>query len=141
MYPEWKVGSSVRKLWRQSFIGRWFRVGKCMNINCRLFDCPELCDWVTPWLCWLGMLVRCVMEFLMGPLGVPVKIISIIYVSRLILRPNLAYNSTFNCDISSLIVLSFSSTSVTSSSMFSVDFVSSSWTSGSGSEINESPIL
>lgn len=78
---------------------------------------------------------------LMDPLGVPMKIISTFYVSRLILLPNLAYNSTLSCVISSLIVLSFSSTNITSSSMFSVDFVRSSCTSGSGNEMNESPIL
>jgi hypothetical protein len=63
------------------------------------------------------------------------------YVSRLILRPNLAYNSTFNCVISSLIVPSCSSNAVTSSSIFVVDNANISWTSGRGSEMKESPIL
>jgi len=63
------------------------------------------------------------------------------YDSKLIFRPNLAYNSTFKCDISSLIVPSFSSNDVTSSSIFSVDEESSSWTSDSGREMKESPIL
>jgi hypothetical protein len=57
------------------------------------------------------------------------------------LRPNLAYNSTFNCVISSLIVLSFSSSAVTSSSILLVDVVNNSCTSGSGRLMKESPIL
>lgn len=63
------------------------------------------------------------------------------YVSRLMLRPNLAYSSTFSCDISSLIVLSFSSRPVTSFSILLVDAVSNSWTSGNGKLMKESPIL
>jgi hypothetical protein len=66
---------------------------------------------------------------------------SLSYVSRLILRPNRAYSSTFNSCISSLIVPSFSSSAVTSPSIFSVDVESISWTSGSGRDMNESPIL
>jgi hypothetical protein len=63
------------------------------------------------------------------------------YVSRLMLRPNLAYSSTFNCDISSLTVESFSSNTVTSSSILVVFVDSISWTSGRGREMKESPIL
>ena len=63
------------------------------------------------------------------------------YVSKFILRPNLAYNWTFNCDISSLMVLNFSSTTAVSSSIFVVDVDNSSWTSGKGNEMKESPIL
>lgn len=57
------------------------------------------------------------------------------------LRPNLAYNSTFNCVISSLIVLNFSSRADTLSSILDVDVVSNSCTSGNGRLIKESPIL
>jgi hypothetical protein len=63
------------------------------------------------------------------------------YVSKLMLRPNRAYNSTFNSFCSSLMVLSFSSNATTSSSIFAVDVESISWTSGRGNETNESPIL
>lgn len=63
------------------------------------------------------------------------------HVSRLILRPNLAYSTTFSCPISSLIPPSFSCTAETSSSIFSVDEASNCCTSGRGSEKNESPIL
>jgi hypothetical protein len=63
------------------------------------------------------------------------------YVSKLILRPNRAYNSTFNSVCSSLMVPSFSSNAVTSSSIFAVEVESISWTSGRGRETKESPIL
>jgi hypothetical protein len=64
-----------------------------------------------------------------------------VYVSRLILRPNLAYNWTFNSVISSRTVLSFSPTADSSSSILLDEVESISWTSGSGNEMNESPIL
>lgn len=64
----------------------------------------------------------------------------IFHVSRLMLRPKRAYSWTFNCDISSLIVLSFSSSADTSSSIRSVDADSSSCTSDNGSDMKESPI-
>lgn len=63
------------------------------------------------------------------------------YVSKLMLRPNRAYNSTFNSVCSSLMVPSFSSNAATPSSILAVDVESISWTSGRGSETNESPIL
>jgi len=63
------------------------------------------------------------------------------YVSRLMLRPNLAYSSTFNSDMSSLTVASFPSNAETSSSILVVFVDSISWTSGRGREMKESPIL
>lgn len=75
--------------------------------------------------------------------GGPVGYLCIVecYVSKLMLRPNRAYNSTFRSFCSSLIVPSFSSNAATSSSIFAVDVDSISCTSGSGNETNESPIL
>lgn len=64
-----------------------------------------------------------------------------IHVSRFILFPNLAYNWTFNCSISSRIVPNFPSTAKTDSSIFPVDDESISCTSGNGKEMNVSPIL
>lgn len=62
------------------------------------------------------------------------------YVSKLMLRPNLAYSSTLRPSISSLITLSLSSNADASVSIFSEDVDSNSWTSGKGSDMKESPI-
>ena len=66
---------------------------------------------------------------------------TLLYVSRLMLRPKRAYRATFSCCISSRISLSFSSTVETSSSICSVEVESISCTFCNGSEMNESPIL
>ena len=63
------------------------------------------------------------------------------YVSKLMLFPNLAYRSTFNDSISSRTELNFSSMLDTDSSILDVDVARSFWTSGSGREMKESPIL
>ena len=62
-------------------------------------------------------------------------------VSRLMLLPNLAYNSTFSCSISSRIVLNTPWTLETAASISSMDFESSPWTSGIGNLTKISPIL
>lgn len=72
---------------------------------------------------------------------IPILYILCYQVSRLILRPNLAYSCTFSSFISSRIPDRFSSSFDTSSSICVVDSDSISWTSGSGSETKESPIL
>ena len=61
--------------------------------------------------------------------------------SRLMLFPNLAYNSTFKDSISSRMVLSLLSIVETDSSILAVDELSISCTSGNGMDINVSPIL
>lgn len=63
-----------------------------------------------------------------------------VQVSRLMLRPNRAYKSTFSDAISSRIEVNSSSNSVTCPSIFSVDVASISCTSDNGNETNESPI-
>lgn len=65
---------------------------------------------------------------------------TLLYVSRLMLLPNLAYSSTFSSCIPSLIVPSFSSNTETSSSILAELVVRSSCTSGRGREMKESPI-
>lgn len=55
------------------------------------------------------------------------KVLVTHYVSRLMLRPNLAYSSTFSCVISSRAVLSLSSSCDISSSYAVVDVASISW--------------
>ena len=62
-------------------------------------------------------------------------------VSRLMLRPKRLYRATLSSAISSLMDRSLSSTVPMSASISLVDLASSSWTSGRGSEMNESPIL
>lgn len=57
------------------------------------------------------------------------------------LLPNLAYNATLSCSISSRTELSLSSTPDTDSSIFSVEEASISCTSGNGSEMKVSPTL
>ena len=61
--------------------------------------------------------------------------------SKLMLFPNLAYNSTFKASISSRMVLSLLSIVETDSSILAVDEPSISCTSGNGTDINVSPIL
>ena len=65
----------------------------------------------------------------------------LLYDSRLILFPNLAYKFTFNCSISSLTLPNLSSTAETDSSILVMDVESKSRTSSTGREMNVSPIL